>query len=67
MASSVITPPVTPVRWLRNRTLQRFVRHKLAVCLSVCLSICLSGLSVWPSVCLSVCLYVCVCVIHPRS
>ncbi|ERK17848.1 Oligopeptide transport system permease protein OppC [Pantoea sp. AS-PWVM4] len=38
MASSVITPPVTPVRWLRNRTLQRFVRHKLA-CASLLLII----------------------------
>ncbi|ADU69735.1 ABC transporter permease [Pantoea sp. At-9b] len=38
MASSVITPPVPPVRWLRNRTLQRFVRHKLA-CASLLLII----------------------------
>lgn len=38
MASSVITPPVAKSRWRGNRTLQRFLRHRLA-CASLLLII----------------------------
>ncbi|MBP2198174.1 ABC transporter permease [Erwiniaceae bacterium L1_54_6] len=38
MASSVITPPVATSRWRGNRTLQRFLRHRLA-CASLLLII----------------------------
>ncbi|MEG3128314.1 ABC transporter permease [Pantoea cypripedii] len=38
MASSVITPPVATSRWRSNRTLQRFLRHRLA-CASLLLII----------------------------
>ncbi|MDE1186066.1 MAG: ABC transporter permease [Pantoea sp.] len=38
MASSVITPPVATSRWRGNRTLQRFLRHRLA-CTSLLLII----------------------------
>lgn len=38
MASSVITPPLTTSRWRRNRTMQRFLRHRLA-CVSLLLII----------------------------
>ncbi|MCZ4058103.1 ABC transporter permease [Pantoea sp. LMR881] len=30
MTSSVLTPPVATARWWHNRTLQRFLRHRLA-------------------------------------